>query len=97
MNNNINILKIIDVTEISTSRELQEKIAKELKFPEFYGMNWDAFWDTITGLVELPERLIIKGWKNLVIVLPDDAKVMKELFEKYNKNFPMYKCDVEYT
>ena len=43
---------------------------KELNFPEFYGMNWDAFWDTITGLVELPERVTIKGWNNLAAVLP---------------------------
>lgn len=67
MDNNENVERIIDVTEIKTAKELQEKLKKELDFPEFYGMNWDAFWDTITGLVELPERLMIKGWDNIVI------------------------------
>ena len=56
-------LVIIDVTNVNTSNELQSIIKNKLDFPEFYGMNWDAFWDAITGLVELPKRLVIKGWQ----------------------------------
>lgn len=97
MDSNESIKKIVDVTKIKTSKELQEKLMKELDFPEFYGMNWDAFWDTITGLVELPERLMIKGWDNIVTVLPNDAEIMRVLFEKFNKEYPMCKCVVEYN
>lgn len=87
---------IIDVTEIRASRDLQGILKKELNFPEFYGMNWDAFWDAITGLVELPERLVIKGWNNIVRVLPNDAEIMKKLLNKFNEEYPICKCTVEY-
>ena len=53
---------IIDITEISDSKELQLVLKKELGFPDFYGLNWDAFWDAITGLVELPDKLVLIGW-----------------------------------
>ena len=96
MNNEI-VEKNIDVTEIKTAKELQEKLKKELDFPEFYGMNWDAFWDTITGLVELPERLTITGWDNIVITLPKESKTLKTLLEKFNRDYPMCKCIVKYN
>lgn len=87
---------IIDVTEIRTSKELHAILKKELDFPTFYGMNWDAFWDTITGLVELPEKLVIKGWDNIVKALPNDAEIMKRLLDKFNEDYSICKCTVEY-
>ena len=97
MNNTESTERIIDVTEIKTAKELQEKLKKELDFPEFYGMNWDAFWDTITGLVELPEILIINGWDKMVLTLPKESEIMKDLFEKFNKDYPMCRCVVKYN
>lgn len=87
---------IIDVTEIRNPKDLHAILKKELDFPTFYGMNWDAFWDTITGLVELPEKLVIKGWDNIVKALPNDAEIMKRLIDKFNKDYPICKCTVEY-
>lgn len=87
---------IIDVTEIKTSKELHAIIKEELDFPIFYGMNWDAFWDTITGLVELPEKLVISGWDKLVKVLPNDTEIMKRFLDKFNEDYPSWKCTVEY-
>lgn len=46
---------IIDVDKVDSSNDLQELLKLKLKFPDLYGQNWNAFWDTITGLVELPE------------------------------------------
>jgi hypothetical protein len=41
----------LDVSTIQDSMELHSLLKKELELPDFYGMNWDAFWDAITGLV----------------------------------------------
>ena len=44
MNNESNSRKIIlDVSEINTSKEFHKYLMKQLEFPSFYGMNWDAF------------------------------------------------------
>lgn len=87
---------IIDVSEIKTSRELHSILKKELEFPTFYGMNWDAFWDTITGLVELPKMLVIEGWDNLVRILPNDAEILQKLLAEFNENYQTCKYNVVY-
>ena len=96
MDNKNKFRKIIDVTEIKNSRELHRLLMKELDFPGFYGMNWDAFWDAIFGLVEMPDKLVIIGWSHLVEVLPDDAEIMKRLLKKLNDYYQNDECDVEY-
>ena len=87
---------IIDVNNIKTVEELHEILKKQLEFPDFYGMNWAAFWDTITGLVELPEELIFKGWVKLENEIPESCKKMRDLLSKFNKEFPNLVCNISY-
>ena len=75
---------VLAVSTINSSNELQVLLKEKLGFPEFYGMNWDAFWDAITGLVEMPERLTIIGWNELQKKLPRDAELMKKLLSDLN-------------
>ncbi|WP_196600877.1 barstar family protein [Pectinatus frisingensis] len=77
-------------------KQLHAILKRELSLPDFYGMNWDAFWDAITGLVEMPEKLIINGWENAVKNIPEDAEIMKKLFRKLNEKHPSWGCKVEY-
>lgn len=59
-------------------------------------MNWDAFWDTITGLVELPQKLLLVGWNNLKNKLPEDTEIITSLLSDFNKEYPNLKCEIEY-
>jgi len=47
----------VDLGSVKSSKELHLLLQEALEFPEWYGGNWDAFWDAITGLVEMPETL----------------------------------------
>ena len=85
---------ILDVSKVQTARDFQKVLKKQLGFPDFYGMNWDAFWDAITGLVELPDEIIILGWNKLIENLPDDAREFEELMREFSKEFPMLKSTV---
>lgn len=78
---------------IKTSNELHSLLKATLSFPDFYGENWDAFWDAITGLVEMPAQIRLIGWKTLEKNLPSDAKIMRECLEEYNHEFPSWKCE----
>src|SRR5436190_2145661 len=69
-------LVTIDVSSVQSVRQLHERLAEALGFPDFYGMNWDAFWDSITGLVEMPRRFVIVGWSNITSRWPKDAEAM---------------------
>ncbi|UED71786.1 barstar family protein [Brevibacillus sp. HD3.3A] len=87
---------IIDVSTVKTSLELHQLLKRQLSFPDFYGNNWDAFWDAITGLVELPKRLVFIGWEDLLVSLPRDARILKECLEDKNNRYPSTFVDVEY-
>jgi ribonuclease inhibitor len=86
----------LDLSEIQTSKELHTILKQTLGFPSFYGMNWDAFWDSITGLVEMPKVFKITGWSNLQKTLPHDSIIMKECLEDLNKKYPSWACQVHY-
>jgi ribonuclease inhibitor len=75
---------IIDLGHIDSVQELHLKFKTELGFPDYYGMNWDAFWDAIAGLVELPEELILINFEKLEMTLPSDAEILRDLITEYN-------------
>ncbi|MEH7399981.1 barstar family protein [Gottfriedia acidiceleris] len=84
---------IIDVSKIKTSKELHLLLKVKLQFPNFYGENWDSFWETITSLVELPNKIEFIGWSELEKSLPEDSKIMKEYLIEHNQEFPSWKCE----
>lgn len=74
---------VIDVGPVRSERDLHEALKRELGFPWFYGMNWDAFRDAITGLVAMPAHLRFTGWAELELREPSAAAVLREQLEKY--------------
>lgn len=87
----------IDMKGVSNKDELQFLLKRKLDFPDFYGENWDAFWDTITGLVELPEKIIFENWLDLENLLPFEAKSLKDLLQDFDKEYPTMKSEVLYN
>ena len=82
---------VINVENIKDSQELHKLLKSELEFPHFYGMSWDAFWDAVTRLVQLPEVTIIKGYKILKQNLPQDAEILVSTLERYNNLFSLFR------
>jgi ribonuclease inhibitor len=85
----------VDVSDVGSIGELHERLAETLEFPHFYGRNWDAFWDAITGLVEMPRHLVITGWSNVASRWPTDAQVMLDCLRDLNAQYPSWSCEVE--
>lgn len=82
----------IELKKVSTKEELQILLKQKLDFPDYYGEHWD----TITVLVELPEKIIFKHWSDLEKSIPDEANSLKEMLNNFNKKYPMMKTEVEY-
>jgi len=78
-------LKVIDLGEIVNIKHLHDTFAERLYFPEFYGNNWDAFWDSISGIVEMPKNLTLINWEKFEKTFKKDSKILKEIIENYNK------------
>ena len=86
----------IDLENITTSEDLHSLLKAKLDFPEFYGRNLNAFWDSITGLVELPAVIVLKNWKLFEAKLPADAQIMKECFDKMTEEYPSLSSQIKY-
>jgi RNAse (barnase) inhibitor barstar len=72
----------------SDSGALHRGLQAALNFPDWYGCNWDAFWDAITGLVEMPHELVIWDWDVLRASLPRDARSMLECLLEAKRKAP---------
>ena len=59
----------------------QHRVLKDsLDFPKFYGMNADALWDCLTGFIETPISVTIKGFESLPKNLEREKNLIRETF-----------------
>jgi RNAse (barnase) inhibitor barstar len=87
---------IIDCSSIKTIENFHSLLADKLSFPSFYGKNWDAFWDTITGLVEMPAQLTFQNYSQFKNSFPTDSKILEECFADMILKYPDINCKVNY-
>ena len=90
-------LVTIDLSEINTARQLHAALAAALGFPAFYGMNWDAFWDAITGLVDMPQQLELRGWPAFATRLPTEAATLQRILARMAQDMPAQAAQVRYA
>ncbi len=90
-------LVTIDLSDINTTRQLHASLAAALGFPSLYGMNWDAFWDAIMGLVDMPLQLELYGWPAFAARLPGDAAVLQRILARMAQDMPALAAQVRYA
>ena len=81
-------LVTIDLSEINSPRQLHAALATALAFPSFYGMNWDAFWDAVTGLVDMPQQIELRDWPAFAARLPHDAAQLQRILARMAQEMP---------
>jgi len=72
---------IIDLAGCKTKEALHETFKQKLRFPDFYGANWDAFLDAITGLVEMPDEVRLINWQDFAHACPRDMRILREIVD----------------
>jgi ribonuclease inhibitor len=87
----------VDLSAAMSSRQIHELLYEALNFPGFYGHNWNAFWDAITGLVPMPRRLVLRGWGDLESRLPEDAKLLRGCLYEMAAKYPEDAADVTFA
>ncbi|MGJ7527471.1 barstar family protein [Variovorax sp. GB1P17] len=86
----------VNLRDVSSSLELQNRLMASLDFPGWYGRNWNAFWDAITGLVEMPHQLRFVGWADFENRQPLDAKQLRECLAQMRAELPTLAAAVTY-
>ncbi len=87
----------IDLQAIASPEELHSLLMRSLSFPGWYGENWDAFWDVITGLVEMPLAIKFIGWHDFSQRLPREANLLKECLAQMQDEYPQEASEVVYA
>ena len=70
----------LDLTGCKYLGELHERISAAFDFPEWYGENWDAFWDLLWSECDVDEVVII-GEKTLSEEFNSQLKDMHEMLD----------------
>ena len=79
----------IDFTDVKNFLEMHFVIKEALDFPDYYGCNWDAFWDCLTDMVGRPVHIEIIGLNVIEQKFGDEAKKMVDVL----KEFKHYRSD----
>lgn len=75
---------ILDGSQMTTRETAHDHIAKQLRFPEYYGRNLDALYDCVT---DLPDAEIIVVFSEAMD--PDVARVLLDA-AKHSSNLTVY-------
>lgn len=86
----------IDLSNVTSSAELHQLLKESLHFPDYYGENWNAFWDVITDVdfITLPDSITFVGYSFLEKKLSEEAKCLKVCLGEYNEENYVKKCNL---
>ena len=75
-------LYTIDFTQVQHYLEMHFVIRDSLDFPDYYGCNFDAFWDCLTNMIGRPIRIEIIGLEIIIRKFSDAANNMIEILKE---------------
>ncbi|MDB5269393.1 MAG: hypothetical protein JWP58_2433 [Hymenobacter sp.] len=73
----------IDLTGIDTKAAFHMLMKRELGFPDWYGVSWDAFWDAIIAVVEMPDTVVLQHWQAFAHACPKDMLILRDIIANY--------------
>ena len=75
----------LDFSKIKTDDEMHQLLKDTFNFPDFYGRNWDAFWDMINDYINTPVIVKIVGLNKLPYELKEESEIMLKVFSDLKK------------
>lgn len=73
----------LDLTGITSKAAIHQLFKEQLGFADWYGANWDAFWDSIVAIVEMPPVLTLTNWEEFAESCPRDMQILRQVIEDY--------------
>ena len=77
---------IIDFKNVKDRYDMFEIISTVMEFPDYFGNNWDAFWDCITDMANLEIKIDVLNFDVLKKVSEKDSAIFIELMTDF-KNY----------
>lgn len=73
----------IDFRKVEYYLEMHFVIREALDFPDYYGCNWDAFWDCLNDMYGDPIHIEIIGLEVVERKFGDSAEKMIEILRRF--------------
>ena len=76
---------VVDFTNVKNYFDMHFIIRDSLDFPDYYGCNWDAFWDCLTDMITLDGKLHIEiiGLDIIKEKFDDSADMILKILKKF--------------
>ncbi|MBE6535670.1 MAG: hypothetical protein E7677_03510 [Ruminococcaceae bacterium] len=76
-------LYTLDFSKVNHIYDIHQIIKDELDFPDYYGMNWDAFWDCLTDMIGDPIHIELIGMERVQNKFPRHAQIVLETLKDF--------------
>ena len=73
----------LDFRKVKTYLEMHFLIREVFDFPDYYGCNWDAFWDCLTNMIGRPIHIEIIGLDVIESKFDDAANTMIDILREF--------------
>ena len=73
----------IDFKDVKNRFDMFEVISTAMDFPDYFGNNWDAFWDCITDMANLEMQIDVLNFDALEKILKKDSDAFIELLTDF--------------
>ena len=76
---------VVDFTNVKNYFDMHFIIRDSLDFPDYYGCNWDAFWDCLTDMITLDGQIHIEiiGLDIIKEKFDDSADMILKILKKF--------------
>ena len=74
----------LDLTGCKYLGEIHQRIKKTFDFPDFYGENWDAFWDLLRSECDA-DKVMVVGGDSVSKELSTSVQTMKGILEEFQE------------
>ena len=91
-------LYVLDFRNVKNYTDMHRIIKRELDFPDYYGGNWDAFWDCLTDMRGRPIHIEILGLDTLRQKCDEKASILVETLRElkhYNDDKYAHEIKIE--
>ena len=85
----------IDFSNVKYYMEMHKIIQVSLDFPDYYGCNWDAFWDCLTDMYGEPIFIEIIGLDVIEREFEDAAEKMISILRRFKHHESCFEKDIQ--
>ena len=84
----------LDLTGCKYLGELHQRIKEAFDFPDFYGENWDAFWDLLWSECDA-DKIVIMGEKTVSEELKPSIEMINKILQELKEDRKKYGDQIE--